>query len=211
MDPVFTRGNYRFHVDFLVKQNSRIRQIIDAHGYPPFWHRSAGYDGLVRIILEQQVSLASAHGVFKKLETDANGITPENIIQLTDQDLKSCGLTRQKSRYVRVLAREIQDNGLDLSELAQKSNDQIKARLTSVTGIGDWSADVYLLMCLNRANIFPIGDLALRKAMVHLGFSEQNDSKATMGKIALQFTPYQSIFAMILWHWYIIWRKVKMP
>ncbi len=211
MDPVFTRENYTFHVDFLAKQNSRIRQIIDVHGYPPFWHRSAGYDGLVRIILEQQVSLASAHGVFKKLETATNVVTPGNIIQFTDQDLRSCGLTRQKSRYIRLLAQKIQDNGLDLSELTRESNDQIKTRLTSITGIGRWSADIYLLMCLNRREIFPIGDLALRKAMVHLGFSEQNDSKATMEKTALQFTPYQSIFAMILWHWYIIWRKVKMP
>ncbi len=211
MNPVFTRENYRFHVDFLAKQNSRIQQIIDVHGYPPFWHRSPNYDGLVRIILEQQVSLASAHGVFRKLETAVNVVTPANIIQFTDQDLRSCGLTRQKSRYIRLLAQEIHDNGLDLSELAQKSNKTIKARLTAVTGIGDWSADIYLLMCLNRRDVFPIGDLALRKAMVHLGFSDPKDSNAAMEKTALQFTPYQSIFAMILWHWYIIWRNVKMP
>ncbi len=209
MDTIFTKDTYKADCDILADRNPKIKTIIQDIGYPPFWERSADFDGLVRIILEQQVSLASAYAVYKKLLNRIDPITPRGIIGLSEIDFKSCGFSRQKMRYVTTLAREVVDHGLALKQLKQKSNGEIRTRLKAVTGIGDWTADIYLLMGLNRIDIFPVGDLALRKSLISNGFARQTDSRATLIKKTDRFSPYRSILTMILWHAYIIFHNIK--
>jgi len=204
----FTQENYQSYCDILAGNDDRIKQIISTIGYPPFWKRQKGFEGLVRIILEQQVSLASAFAVYQKLKR-ITSIVPENILKLSDKDFKACGFSRQKTRYVRILAQEIVKNRLDLPSLNTLPDETVREKLKTVTGIGDWSADIYLLFGLNRLDIFPVGDLALVKSMNHKGFIKKTDSKEAIIKTASAFKPFRSVFTMLMWHAYIVKNNIK--
>ncbi len=207
----FTREDFTTHLDVLAGKDDRIREIIRSIGYPPFWDRPKGFEGLVRIILEQQVSLSSAYSVFKALKKETRELSPETINTMLDDQLRSLGITRQKTRYIKLLANEILEKKLNLNALKTLSDQEIRTRLTALTGIGPWTADIYLLMGLNRLDIFPVGDLALRKAMKALGFANTEDDHQTMAKKAKAFAPYRSMFSYLLWHWYICENRIKVP
>ncbi len=210
---VFTKENYKGFCDRLAQKDEQVQQILNTYGYPPIWRREEGFEGLVRIILEQQVSLASALAVFKKLKKNVQTITPENIIGTTEAEFNQYGFSRQKIAYVNNLAREILGNGLDIDHLSLETDEIVRERLIKIKGIGNWTCDVYLLMCLNRLDIFPMGDLALINSMKENGLIGQNHSnqkslnqkllKMMILKITKRFKPYRSILAMILWHAYI--------
>ncbi len=207
----FTPENFTVHLDALAGKDLRIREIIQSIGYPPFWDRPKGFEGLVRIILEQQVSLSSAFSVFKNLKQETRDLTPETINTMPDDHLRSLGITRQKTRYIKLLAKEISEKRLDLNALETLPDQEIRTRLTALTGIGPWTADIYLIMGMNRLDIFPVGDLALRKAMKALGFARPEDDHPTMEEKAKVFAPYRSMFSYMLWHWYICENKIKVP
>ena len=206
----FSRDDFTGYLDALAGTDERIGEIIKATGYPPFQDRPGGFEGLVRIILEQQVSLSSAFSVFTSLKREIR-LTPEAVNNATDDQLRALGITRQKTRYIKLLAGEILENRLDLNTLATLPDREVKHRLTALTGIGPWTADIYLLMGLNRLDIFPVGDLALRKAMVSLEFASPGDDRQAMVEKARAFAPYRSMFSCLLWHWYICENKIKVP
>ncbi len=207
---VFTQGNYKGFCDQLAQKEKHVYKILITYGYPPVWEREKGFEGLVRIILEQQVSLASALAVYKKLKKIVQIVTPENIIKMTEADFKLCGFSRQKTAYVNNLAYEILEKDLDLDQLDHESDEIVRERLIKVKGIGNWTCDVYLLMCLNRLDIFPMGDLALINSMKENGLISQKSTKQTIVRTVKRFKPYRSIFAMILWHAYIQKRNVRL-
>lgn len=210
MIPVFTKSNYKAYCDRLAAGDIAIEKMIDTFGYPLFSQRPAGFEGLVMIILEQQVSLTSARSTYRKLKKTLYPITPEGIIRLADDRLKSCGFSRQKIRYVKILAHEILNHDLDLAVLSELSDDRVRERLTAIKGIGIWTCDVYLLFCLNRLDIFPVGDLALMKSMVENKLIHQNPSRADIQNRSLRCKPFRSVFAMILWHSYIRAHHIKL-
>lgn len=201
--PVFSRDNYREYCSRLVEKDEKIEAVVHQYGYPQFRERQAGFEGLVRIILEQQVSLASALAVLKKLKMQVASVTPEHILSLDDGGFKAAGFSRQKQRYVRLLASEIIHGGLDLAALPLLPDEQVRNRLISVTGIGRWTCDTYLLLCLRRLDIFPAGDLALVKSMEENGFLKPAALKKEVEKNARHYRPYRSIFAVLMWHAYI--------
>ncbi len=207
---IFTKSNYQSYCDDIASSDKQLKQIIQKFGYPPFWGRKPDFEGLVRIILEQQVSLASAFAVYKKVKSIIDPLTPERLIKLTDGELKSCGLSRQKTLYVKILAEEILDNRLDLDELLKVPNDVVRQKLIAIKGIGNWTCDIYLLMCLNRLDVFPVGDLALIKSMIDNKLIDSKSSKIDIKDKTEQYKPLRSILAMILWHAYIVERKIKM-
>lgn len=209
MNSSFSIKTYKRFCDDLAKTDICIKNIISVYGYPPFWERRKDFEGLVRIILEQQVSLASALAVYKKLKSLIDPVTPKNLLDLTDDELKSCGFSRQKISYVRILADEILSNGLDLDQLQKQPDEIIRKRLIAIKGIGPWTCDIYLLLCLNRLDIFPIGDLALIKSMQETGFLDHKPSKEEALSIASRFKPYRSIFAILLWYAYIKKHNIK--
>ncbi len=206
---VFAQENYKDFCDRLAQKEKGVHRILTRYGYPPIWKREKGFKSLVRIILEQQVSLASALAVYKKLKKNVQAITPENIIQMTEADFKLCGFSQQKAAYVKNLAREILEKGLDLDQIDRESDEIVRKRLIKIKGIGNWTCDVYLLICLNRLDIFPMGDLALINCMKENGIIGQTSTKEEILRVTKRVKPYRSIFAMILWHAYIVKRNIR--
>ena len=153
-------------VDYLSAIDPDLERIALHLGTPPLWARQPGFPTLVWIILEQQVSLASARAAFNKLQGAIERITPQDFLKLNDVELKQIGFSRQKAAYCRGLALAIQNNELDLEGVAHLEDADARAVLLNVKGIGLWTADIYLLMALRRPDIWPAGDLALAAAVI---------------------------------------------
>src|SRR5205814_2214394 len=135
------------------------------HRYPPMWTRTASFATLIHIVLEQQVSLASARAAFNKLKEKTGTITPAKVLQLSDAEMKSCYFSRQKIVYARHLAEAFISKKIQLKQFTSCHDDDIRMVLKQVKGIGDWTADVYLLFALQRTDVFPVGDLAMVNAL----------------------------------------------
>jgi DNA-3-methyladenine glycosylase II len=148
----------------LAKRDEDLARIVSTFGPPPLWERAQGFHSLIHIILEQQVSLASAQAAYTRLEKAINPLSPRNFLGLTDEELKQIGFSRQKTRYGRELANAILDGSLRLSEMAEMEDGEARERLMNVKGIGPWTADIYLMMVLGRPDVWPMGDLALEVA-----------------------------------------------
>jgi len=199
----FTQETYHHLCDQLAANDTDFKSIIDNHGYPPFWSRANTFETLVHIILEQQVSLASALSALNKLKDRIQEITPARVLMLTDEELKACYFSRQKTVYVKFLAEALLSRQVNLQELEQLPDDEVRKKLTTLKGIGNWTVDIYLLMVLHRTNIFPIGDLAIVNAMKRLKPVPPTITKEELLQIAEQWQPYRSIAAMLLWHYYL--------
>jgi DNA-3-methyladenine glycosylase II len=205
----FTKKNFTILCDAVSATDADLRLIIDKHGYPPMWKRAASFETLIHIILEQQVSLASALGALNKLKEKIIDITPKHLLALSDEEMKACYFSRQKAFYARHLAEEIANNGFNLDDLAQLDNGAVKTRLMKIKGIGDWSTDIYLMMVLNRCDIFPLGDVALLTSVKEIKGLPVHTPTETIALIAEKWKPYQSIAAYILWHSYLCKRGRK--
>ena len=180
-----------------------LRKVVEQYGQPPLWEREPGFPSLLKIILEQQVSLASAQATYDKLIAKLHVLTPESFLILDDEELKNAGFSRQKTRYGRILAKSILDGSLDLSELTNLSDIEVENRLTSITGIGIWTARIYMLMALGRPDIWPRGDLALYKALMDVKGLKNVPCNEVADKITDCWRPYRSVAARILWHYYL--------
>ena len=177
--------------------------IVDRIGPPPLWDREPGFPTLVHIILEQQVSLASAKAAFDRLCGVLSPFEPEEFLKLDDARLKAVGFSGQKGRYCRELARAILDGRLDLDGLESLDDDAIRFELMQVTGIGRWTADIYLLMVLLRPDVWPRGDLALHKAMQDVKGLEAPPSTSDFEDLGEPWRPWRSVAARLLWHHYL--------
>ena len=177
--------------------------IHAAHGAPPLWRRATGFPTLVHIILEQQVSLKSAKSMLVRLETAIQPFTPERFVELGDGYLRSLGVTRQKSAYLVGLSGAIVSGELSFEKLARMSDDEARVMLTRVKGIGAWSADVYLLMAMRRADIWPAGDLALAVAMQELMRLSRRPGPDELERLAEQWRPHRAVAARMLWQYYL--------
>ena len=168
------------------------------YGPPPLWARDPSYATLVHLILEQQVSLASAQASFDRLVVALGEVTPAGVLGLDDTQMRAVGFSRQKTGYARDLARAL-DDGFDLATLEALTDDEVRLALTQHRGIGRWTADIYLTMCLLRPDVWPHGDLALRTAAAELTGS----SKPTDVELAEGWRPFRAVAARILWHDYL--------
>ena len=183
--------------------------IFQTYGTPPLWAREAGFATLVHIILEQQVSLASAASAFNKLQEKLGEITPANLRRLSDEELKACYFSRQKTVYARELARAVLDGSLNLETLEKLPDREAKAELKKIKGIGEWTADIYLLMALLRADVMPKGDLALHVAYKKLKNLDAAPHSDEFQRIAQRWQPLRAAAARLLWHFYLSERKAK--
>lgn len=189
--------------------DSDLAFIFEKYGAPPLWEREASFATLVHIILEQQVSLASALSAFNKLKERLVEITPEKVLSLTDEELKSCYFSRQKTVYARDLSKAILEEKLDLENLQTLSDEEVKLKLKQIKGIGDWTADIYLLMALLRTDVMPKGDLALHVAYQKLKDLPHRPNSDEFIKLAEKWSPYRAVAARLLWHFYLSERKVS--
>jgi DNA-3-methyladenine glycosylase II len=199
----FNKRNFHRICDDLAAKDDSLASIINAHRYPPLWTRPNTFETLVHIILEQQVSLASALAALNKLRERIKKVTPENFLELTDEELKACYFSRQKMIYAKELAAELSDGRLDLPALEKLPDDQVRARLIRLKGIGNWTIDVYLMFVLQRADIFPIGDLAAVNALRRVKKLSKDTSKEHLLEVTNTWQPYRTVATMLLWHLYL--------
>ena len=174
------------------------------------WTRPQRFSTLVLVILEQQVSLASAYAAYKKLKEQTGIITPQKIMAMDDDALRSCYLSRQKMIYVRELATAIQNKKLRLPQLAQMTDDEVREQLTQIKGIGTWTADVYLMQSLQRTDVFPLGDLALVNSIKEVKGLPAGTPKEHLLELGEAYRPHRTIASMIYWHAYIKKRNIKL-
>lgn len=191
----------------LAESDEDLAFIFETYGTPPLWAREASFATLVHIILEQQVSLASALSAFNKLRGKLGEITPKKVLKLTDEELKSCYFSRQKTVYARELSKAILNGDLDLENLQNLSDAEAKHELKKIKGIGDWTADIYLLMALLRADVMPKGDLALHVAYKKLKNLKNAPNSEEFQQIAEKWRPFRAVAARLLWHFYLSERK----
>jgi DNA-3-methyladenine glycosylase II len=187
----------------LAARDPDLARALERLGPPPLWNREPGFPTLVHIILEQQVSLASARAAFDKLVSRISPLEPTSLLELDDRELKAIGFSGQKGRYCRELARAVLDSSLDPDALVSLTDDQVRTELTKVTGIGRWTADIYLLMALGRPDVWPRGDLALHKAVRDLKVLEGHLTPSEFEELGEPWRPWRSVAARILWNHYL--------
>jgi len=175
---------------------------VERFGPPPLWARHPSFATLVHLILEQQVSLASAQAAFDRLVDAIGKPTPTRVVWLDDDQLRAIGFSRQKAGYARELAMALMD-GFDLDALASLPDDAVRAELLRLHGIGRWTADVYLTMCLLRPDVWPHGDQALATAAMEVADLPQRPTFAQLGEMAERWRPYRGVAARIVWHHYL--------
>jgi DNA-3-methyladenine glycosylase II len=185
----------------LASRDADLSSVLQKYGPPPLWGRRPGFATLVRIILEQQVSLVSARSMFARLTTHIQPFTPERFLQLGDTQLRALGVTRQKSSYFLSLA-EATTAG-DLDNLARLDDEEARSALIRIKGIGSWTADIYLLMVLKRPDIWPNGDVALATATMNLKKLDSRPSYPRLVEMAEGWRPYRSVAARMLWQYYL--------
>ncbi len=198
-----TPGSHRQAIDELCARDPRLAEVVDRCGEPKLWRRPAGFATLIYIVLEQQVSLASARATYDRLQRQLPDLSPESFLSLTDDELRACGVSRQKARYGRLIADAILEGSLPINRLGRFSDDRVRALLTAITGVGDWTADVYMMSALRRPDLWPVGDLALVKALADLNDLAAKPSRDELIAIGERYRPYRSVAAQLYWLHYL--------
>ncbi len=201
--PALTRATLLDGVREVAARDPALGSIVARHGPPPLWARPRGFATLARIVLEQQVSLASAATLHARVGASLGGWTPEGVAAAGEAGLRALGLTRQKARYVAALAEAVRDRTLRLDALARLPDREVEAALVRLPGIGPWTAGVYLLMALRRPDAWPPGDLALHRAVARAGVTPGVPSTEEANAIAARWRPWRAVAARILWHGYL--------
>ncbi len=206
MHPALNLNSLKRHCHELSQSDPHLRTVFETYGTPPLWDREPGFASLVQIILEQQVSLASAKACFDKLASRLGEVTPSSLLTLTDDELKAVGFSRQKTAYARHLSEAILEQRIDLDGLHNLPDAEVKFELTKLKGIGEWTSDIYLLMALLRPDVMPKGDIALHAAWHKLS-GEPRPTSDEFLQIARRWLPYRSVAARLLWHFYLSERR----
>jgi DNA-3-methyladenine glycosylase II len=184
----------------LILSDNIFAGIREQYGIPPNWTRPQGFISLSKLILEQQVSLVSANAHFQKLNAFVGEFTPSNLLRLTDEEFRNCNISRQKAKYLRALSDAILSGNLDLEALPKLSEPEVRKHLTDIKGIGHWTADVYLMFCLQSKDIFPIGDIAVVNTIKEL---TEAKTKEEINVLAEKWKPFRSLAVYFLWHHYL--------
>jgi DNA-3-methyladenine glycosylase II len=194
-------------VAHLTRACGHLARVHEFAGDPPLRRRPAGFKGLSRVIVGQQLSVASAKAIWGRLEKRAQPFTAATFLKLSERDLRRTGLSAAKIATLRELAAALNDGSLDLDGLANASDEEIHAKLTALKGVGPWTADIYILFCLARADAWSPGDLALKVAVKDALALEVRPDQARMIEIAELWRPWRAVAARMLWSYYALRRK----
>jgi DNA-3-methyladenine glycosylase II len=197
-DETFANG-----LHFLCDRDPDLAGIMDKLGPPPMWAREPGFPTLIHIILEQQVSLASARAAYDRLLAEVSPLTPARFLELDGPTLKRIGFSRQKTKYGRELAGAILGGRLDLAALETVDDAAVRSELTAIKGIGPWTADIYLLMALLRPDAWPSGDLALANAAQRVKRLSSRPTPDELDALGVTWRPWRAVAARLLWHYYL--------
>lgn len=190
-------------VDELTGRDADLAAVVTRFGPPPLWDRVPGFPTLLHIVLEQQVSLASAQAAFDRLTAAVDPLTPARFLALSDGELLAIGFSRQKARYGRELATAVETGTLDLDALATQDDDAVRIALEAIPGIGPWTSTIYLLMVLGRPDVWPVGDIALQTAAAEVLRLDRRPGPDEMTRIGEPWRPWRSVAARLLWHDYL--------
>ena len=193
-------------IDFLSKKDKIFKNIIVQYGIPEIPIRKQGFETLALLILEQQVSIDSAKATYNKLKNQVAVFEPQNLVLLPDEDYSACGVSRQKTRYIKCLAEAILDKTIDLESLSSKPAEIIRQELIKIKGIGNWTIDVYLMFSLQWPDILPLGDIAVVNTIKELLNIHE---KPEMEIYTQKWAPYRSMATFLLWHHYLQKRNRK--
>ncbi len=199
-----TESELRRGARILAGRDPDLARIRHEYGDPPLWARTPGFPTLIHIILEQQVSLASAQAAFDRLKAACRGrITPRRTLAFTDAQMKRIGFSRQKAGYARELSRAILNRRFDPAALETMRDEAVREALVALKGIGPWTADVYLLMVLLRPDVWPHGDLALAVAVQKVKSLSVRPTYAELAEMAERWKPWRAVAARMFWHYYL--------
>jgi len=187
----------------LAERDEDLAAIIQKYGLPPLWTREPGFPSLVYIILEQQVSLASARALYERLQGAVKPFTPGRFLNLTETEMRRLGFSRQKTRYTRLLAEAIHRKEFALHKLHELEDELAHRQLTSLKGVGAWTADIYLLSALRRPDIWPVGDLALATAVQEVKRLRKRPSPERLEAMSTPWRPWRAVAARLFWHAYL--------
>jgi DNA-3-methyladenine glycosylase II len=187
----------------LSERDAHLAGVIKEYGLPPLWSREPGFPTLVYIILEQQVSLASARALYSRLQDAVRPLTPGRFLKLTEAQMRALGFSRQKAHYTRLLAEVIGRKQFALHELHELEDARAREQLTALKGIGPWTADIYLLSALRRPDIWPIGDLALATAVQEVKRLRRRSSPEKLEAMSAPWRPWRAVAARLFWHAYL--------
>jgi DNA-3-methyladenine glycosylase II len=195
-------------IDYLCKQDVIFKMIIEKYGIPKTPKRPEGFETLVLLILEQQVSIDSAKATFLKLKAKEKNFQPQELLNLLDEEFRDLGVSRQKTSYIKALATAILNNDIDLESLRAKSGEEVREELIKIKGIGNWTIDVYCIFCLQDPDLLPLGDVAVVNTIKELFLIE---SKEEMEIYGLRWSPHRSMATFLLWHYYLQKRGRNLP
>lgn len=193
-------------IEYLSEKDSVFKLIIEKYGIPIIPKRPQGFETLVLLILEQQVSIDSAKATFLKLKAKEQNFIPEILISLADEEYRNLGVSRQKTSYIKALSHSIINNHIDLESLSAKSSTQVREELIKIKGIGNWTIDVYLMFSLQAPDIIPLGDIAVVNTIKELlNIYDRQEMEAYIVK----WSPHRSAATFLLWHYYLEKRNRK--
>ncbi|MBC7525346.1 MAG: DNA-3-methyladenine glycosylase 2 family protein [Flavobacterium sp.] len=187
-------------IDYLSKKDKTINFIVSNFGNPIVLNRPEGFSSMCHIILEQQVSIASAKASYDKLQNYFGELTAFKILNCADHELKSCGISRQKIIYLKDLALKIFSKEIEFESFKSKSEQEIRNELITIKGVGTWSIEVYLMFCLQRPDIIPLGDIAVKNTLKELYYCENYNNMVSLSE---NWKPYRTLATCIIWHYYL--------
>jgi DNA-3-methyladenine glycosylase II len=187
----------------LSERDLDLAAVIKNYGLPPLWTREPGFPTLVYIILEQQVSLASARALYQRLQEVVKPFTPGRFLKLTEAEMRQLGFSRQKAHYTRLLAEAIYRKQFALHKLYELEDELAREQLMTLKGIGNWTADIYLLSALRRPDVWPVGDLALATAVQEVKRLHRRPSPEKLEKMSAPWRPWRAVAARLFWHAYL--------
>jgi len=201
---ILTESELQRGVRILARRDPDLARIFSEYGHPPLWARTPGFPTLVHIILEQQVSLASAKAAFDRLKAACGGrVTPGRLLALSDEQMLQIGFSRQKAGYARELARAIMLRKFKPASLLAMPDEAVREALVAHKGIGPWTADIYLLMVLLRPDVWPHGDLALAIAVQSAKNLSERPTYVQLTEMAQAWKPWRAVAARLFWHYYL--------
>ena len=190
-------------VQELTRRDNDLAGVVTLYGQPPLWVREPGFPSLIYIILEQQVSLASARALYHRLQATVKPFTPARFLKLTETEMRRLGFSRQKTLYTRILAEAIHRKQFALHKLHELEDKLAREQLIALKGIGHWTADIYLLSALRRPDIWPIGDLALATAVQEVKGLRKRPSPERLETMSIPWRPWRAVAARLFWHAYL--------
>jgi DNA-3-methyladenine glycosylase II len=207
--PRLTRASLLKSARHLAQRDRDLRGLLKTHGAPPLWSRKPGFETLIRIILEQQVSLASARAAFRRLARGVTPFTPGRFVELGTDHLRVLGVTRQKALYCLHAAEAVQSGRLDLPAVSRMDDADVASALTRLKGVGPWTAGIYLLMALRRPDVWPSADVALIQAVRAVKRLRDQATADQVARVADTWRPFRSVAARMMWQHYLSARPAR--